>query len=363
MIAGSTPRRRVCHGFESPPESGRRQLVDRKNVTASSVPVLVPLGFTLLRRLADGNVHSGEELAAAVGMTRARVSQVLKDAESTGLRLERIRGRGYRLLDAPPFLASDEIVAALGGRADDVAVEVVDTVDSTNSELLRRAPRSDIHRRLLVAELQTAGRGRRGRHWTAVAGGSLTFSLGWHFEQGAGFLAGLSLAVGVAVVRGLEAAGFSGIELKWPNDLVYGRRKLGGILIEVSGDSLGPSLTVIGVGINVALPAAARREIAQPVTDLATVASRPIDRNTVLASIISALIDVLERYSSDGFAPFLMEWQRRHALQKKPVQVLLPDGGIARGDVVGVDAQGALVIDQQGRRLRFVTGEVSLRRA
>jgi BirA family biotin operon repressor/biotin-[acetyl-CoA-carboxylase] ligase len=334
-----------------------------RNVTASSAPVLVPLGFTLLRRLADGNVHSGEELAAAVGMTRARVSQILKDAESTGLRLERIRGRGYRLLDAPPFLARDEIIAALGTSAPGVSVDVVDSVDSTNSELLRRAPRSDIHRKVLVAELQTAGRGRRGRQWTAVAGGSLTFSLGWHFEQGAGFLAGLSLAVGVGVVRGLEAAAFAGVELKWPNDLVHRRRKLGGILIELSGDSLGPSLTVIGVGINVALPASARREIGQPVTDLAAVAARPVDRNKILACVITALLEVLDRYASDGFAPFMMEWQRRHALQKKPVQVLLPDGGIARGEVVGVDAQGALVIDQQGRRLRFVTGEVSLRRA
>jgi BirA family transcriptional regulator, biotin operon repressor / biotin---[acetyl-CoA-carboxylase] ligase len=347
--------------FEPPVAAGAYWLIG-KNVTASSAPALVPLGFTLLRRLADGNVHSGEELAASVGMTRARVSQVLKDAESAGLRLERIRGRGYRLLDAPPFLARNEIIAALGTRANDIAIDVVDTVDSTNSELLRRAPRTDIHRKLLVAELQTAGRGRRGRQWTAVAGGSLTFSLGWHFEQGAGFLAGLSLAVGVAVVRGLEAAGFAGIELKWPNDLVHGRRKLGGILIEVSGDSLGPSLTVIGVGVNVALPAAARREIAQSVTDLAALSTKPIDRNTVLASVTASLIDVLERYSRDGFTPFMMEWQRRHALQKKPVQVLLPDGGIARGDVVGVDAHGALVIDQQGRRLRFVTGEVSLRR-
>jgi BirA family transcriptional regulator, biotin operon repressor / biotin---[acetyl-CoA-carboxylase] ligase len=336
-------------------------LSDWKNVTAPQNASLVPLGFALLRRLADGEVHSGEALAAAVGVTRARVSQILKDAERTGLKLERLRGRGYRLLDALPFLDRKSIEAAMGGCA--VQVEVVDAIDSTNSELLRRSVRGAVHRRALVAEWQTAGRGRRGREWKAVAGGSLTFSMGWQFEQGAGFLAGLSLAVGVAVVRGMEKSGYAGVELKWPNDLIHRKRKLGGILIELSGDALGPSLTVIGVGINIALPQSARRNIAQPVTDLAALAPGPIDRNRLLASIVIELEALLEHYARDGFAPFMIEWQRRHALQKKPVQVLLPDGGVARGDVVGVDAQGALVIDQRGRRLRFVTGEVSLRRA
>jgi len=216
---------------------------------------------------------------------------------------------------------------------------------------------------LLAAEWQTAGRGRRGRAWTAVAGGSLTFSLGWRFERGAGFLAGLSLAVGVALARALESAGFDGIALKWPNDLVHRHCKLGGILIELTGDALGPSLAVIGVGLNVRLPPAARSEIAQAVTDLAAIAGgRRIDRNAVLAGIVTELATMLEGYARDGFAPLRGEWQRRHAFQKKPVKIVLPDGDTARGDVVGVDADGALVLDQGGRRLRFVTGEVSLRR-
>jgi BirA family biotin operon repressor/biotin-[acetyl-CoA-carboxylase] ligase len=216
--------------------------------------VLTPLGFSLLRQLSDGAFHSGEDLAATVGLTRARVSQLLKQAETAGLALERVRGRGYRLLATPDFLDVKEIRAALealdmevapadakapllpAANDDDligpgalstiplhpaISVEVTDQVDSTSSELLRRAARRDIHGALLAAEWQTAGRGRRGRVWTAVAGGSLTFSLGWRFEQGAGFVAGLSLAVGVAVVRALEAEGLAGVELKWPNDLVH----------------------------------------------------------------------------------------------------------------------------------------------
>ncbi len=333
--------------------------------------MLSPLGFSLLRQLADGAFHSGEDLAAKVGLTRARVSQALKDAETAGLALERIKGRGYRLLEAPDFLDPKRIRAALaalhvnGGNGGNggLSVEVVDQIDSTSSELLRRAQRRDVHGAVLAAEWQTAGRGRRGRAWTAIAGGSLTFSLGWRFEQGAGFLAGLSLAVGVAVARALEAEGFRGVALKWPNDLVYRHMKVGGILIEIQGDALGPSTTVIGVGLNVRLPAAARKEIPVAVTDLAAVAGRKkaIDRNALLGRLVAELAAVLAQYAKEGFAPFAAEWQHRHAYQGKPVTLLLPDGVSVAGKVAGVDASGALVLADGPRRARFLSGEISLR--
>ena len=181
--------------------------------------MLTPLGFSLLRQLSDGAFHSGEDLAATVGLTRARVSQVSKQAETAGLALERVRGRGYRLLATPDFLDADAVRGCVARMAVEVARRNAGAAAATTTsppigarsgrpdrfrrrrELLRRLPRRDIHGAVLAAEWQTAGRGRRGRTWTAVAGGSLTFSLGWRFEQGAGFLAGLSLAVGVAVVQ------------------------------------------------------------------------------------------------------------------------------------------------------------------
>ncbi len=334
--------------------------------------VLTPLGFTLLRELADGDFHSGEDLAAKVGLTRARVSQVLKEAEASGLALERVKGRGYRLLEAPGFLDADTIrrrlveFGAARPVAAPLAIEIVDQIESTSTELSRRSQRRDIHGMLLAAEWQTAGRGRRGRSWTAVAGGSLTFSLGWRFEQGAGFLAGLSLAVGVAVVRALEAEGFTGIALKWPNDLIHRHHKLGGILIALNGDALGPSTVVIGVGINVRLPASVRDELPVPVTDLTSIAARkllPVDRNRLLARLVDELAAVLHQYATEGFAPFAAEWQHRHAYQGKMVKLLLPDGATVTGKVAGVDASGALVLADGPRRARFLSGEISLRRA
>ena len=334
--------------------------------------MLTPLGFSLLRHLADGQFHSGEDLAAKVGLTRARVSQVLKDAEAAGLALERIKGRGYRLTEAPDFLDAKKVQARLGVLAAErgvpfaLGVEVVDQVDSTSSELMRRVQRRDVHGVALAAEWQTAGRGRRGRTWTAIAGGSLTFSLGWRFEQGAGFLAGLSLAIGVAVVRALEADGFRDIALKWPNDVIHRHMKVGGILIDLNGDALGPTTTVIGVGLNVRLPRAARADIHVPVTDLTTVAGKrapPIDRNRLLAGLLAELASVLETYANEGFAPFAAEWQHRHAYQGKPVRLLLPDGATVTGKVAGVDASGALVLADGPRRARFLSGEITLRRA
>ena len=334
--------------------------------------MLTPLGFSLLRRLADGDFHSGEDLAAKVGLTRARVSQVLKEAEAAGLAMERIKGRGYRLLEAPNFLdpkAIKTFLAELDAERRSltpVTIEVVDEIDSTSNELMRRVARRDVHGVALAAEWQTAGRGRRGRTWTAIVGGSLMFSLGWRFEQGAGFLAGLSLAVGVAVARALEAEGFTGIALKWPNDLIHRHLKLGGILIELNGDALGPSTTVIGIGLNVRLPDGARGDIAQPVTDLATVAGRKrhlIDRNRLIARLLVELADVLKRYASEGFAAFAAEWQHRHAYQGKMVRLVLPDGAAVTGKVAGVDASGALVLADGPRRARFLSGEITLRRA
>ncbi len=154
--------------------------------------------------------------------------------------------------------------------------------------------------------------------------------------------------------------------LKWPNDLIHRHLKVGGILIELNGDALGPTTTVIGVGLNVRIPAAARKDIPVPVTDLASIAGRrapPIDRNRLLAALLTELAAALHLYESEGFAPFAAEWQHRHAYQGKPVRLLLPDGATVTGKVAGVDASGALVLADGPRRARFLSGEITLRRA
>jgi BirA family biotin operon repressor/biotin-[acetyl-CoA-carboxylase] ligase len=249
----------------------------------------------------------------------------------------------------------------LGTAAARFSVEIVDRIGSTNTLLVQRAAAGAADRTVIAAEWQTDGRGRRGRVWHALPGAALTFSLLWRFEQGAGLLAGLSLAVGVAVTRVLAQFGVRDAGLKWPNDVLWRGRKLAGILIEVQGDMLGPSAAVIGIGLNCRVPAALLDRIDQPAADIAGASGTAPERNRLLASLLMELDRVLTVFARDGFAPLREEWQRCHVYQDKPVKIALPDGGIVNGMAEGVAENGALLLATQSGQLRFHSGEVSLR--
>lgn len=320
-----------------------------------------PLTFPVLRLLADGEFHSGEEIAQELGVSRASVSNALKDMDQAGISLYKVRGRGYCLPDPPGWLEAEAIYAALGERAGLFNMDVLDSVDSTNSLLLRKAALGAPGGSCVVAEMQTAGRGRRGRQWQASLGGSLTFSLLWRFSQGAAFLSGLSLAVGVALMRALRDVGLSGAELKWPNDVLHGYRKLAGILIELQGDMLGPSAAVIGVGLNVRLSGQAIDRIDQAVVDLHTLTGASPDRNRLLALLLGRLADVLQQFEAEGFAPLREEWAGYHAYHGKPVRLMMPAGHHREGTVLDVADDGALVVQSGDDVQRFTSGELSLR--
>ena len=192
-------------------------------------------------------------------------------------------------------------------------------------------------------------------------GAALTFSLLWRFEQGAAALAGLSLAVGLAVTRALEPCGVHDAGLKWPNDVLWRGRKLAGILIEMQGDMLGPSAAVIGVGLNCRLPAPLLARIDQPAVDVATAGGTAPDRNRLLAGVLIELDRILTEFAGAGFAPFRDAWQRCHVYQGKPVKIALPDGGIVNGTAEGVAENGALLLATHSGQLRLHSGEVSLR--
>jgi BirA family biotin operon repressor/biotin-[acetyl-CoA-carboxylase] ligase len=268
-------------------------------------------------------------------------------------------------VSAPSLAAlQSEAIAADLGEHPVLRVEVVASIDSTNGELGRRASLREIHGLALAAERQTAGRGRQGRRWESIEGGSLTFSLGWRFARGASGLSGVTLAAGLAVARALESIGYRGVELKWPNDLLHRGAKLGGILVELTGDAKGSSLAIVGVGLNLQLPPELRAALGRPVTDLASLSgNEAIDRNAMLAGILRELAAVLTTFAAQGFAPLREDWEQRHALQRQQVDLQLPDGGTARGVVLGVDADGALMLDGDGGHRRFVSGEASLVRA
>ena len=318
----------------------------------------VPRLLTLLRELDDQNFRSGTWLAERLGLSRASVNLTLRDAETLGIPLQRLRGSGYRLAEAQSWLDSETIRHHLGDLP--VQVDVLDEIDSTNSELMRRGALPNGY--CLCAECQTAGRGRWGRQWLAQPGASLAFSLVWNGDGGLADLTGLSLVVGVGIARALRDLGIGDVKLKWPNDVIVDFQKLAGTLIEVRGDAMGPCQAIIGIGVNVALTMAARSRIGQPATSMQQYLPAPLDRNQILASLLRQLWLTLEQFKQQGFAAFAAEWQDWHAYEGLPVEVRFASGETANGRVRGIGPAGELLLaTAQGQRL-FASGEVSLRR-
>lgn len=328
-----------------------------------SIPGMKALASSVLKRLSDGDFHSGERLARALDLSRASIWHAVRELESAGLEVYKVRGRGYRLARPLTLLDRGEIERCLGAQRGRFLLDVRDTVDSTNTVLLQRAAGGAPGGTVVAAEWQTGGRGRQGRPWHAGLGEALTFSLLWRCERGAAALSGLSLAVGVALARALAAAGAPDTVLKWPNDVLWRGRKLCGILIELAGDTLGPTAAAIGIGVNVQLSEATRARISQPAADLEEACGRAPDRNRLLAGVLAELDSALDAFARDGFGPVRAEWQRRHAHQDRRVTLALPGGGRLTGRARGVADDGALLLETRAGTQRYHSGEVTLRSA
>ena len=321
--------------------------------------------WRLLDLLADGEFHSGEVLAARLGVSRASVFNALADVADYGVELQRIRGRGYRLARPWQRLERDEIVRWLGDDAGQFAIEVLSQAASSNTLLLQRTrlesagggvPSGSV----LAVELQTAGRGRVGRTWHSALGGTLTFSLLWRFDCGLNALSGLSLAVGVAIARALALFGAQGVLLKWPNDILTPQGKLGGVLIETQGDMLGPSTVVIGIGLNCNLPARLTRQIDQPACALDEVCGDMPTRNQLLAAILRELACVLRQFAQGGFAACRAEWEQYHIHRDQPVRLRMADGSTVSGIARGISDIGELCLETAQGMRHFNSGEVGM---
>jgi BirA family biotin operon repressor/biotin-[acetyl-CoA-carboxylase] ligase len=319
-----------------------------------------------LRLLADGELHSGVELATRLGVTRAAVWKLLHAAaEELSLEIETVRGQGYRLREPPELLEADAIEAALPDaiRGQLAGIEVLDSVASTNARLMALAGEGAPSGLVCLAERQVAGRGRAGRSWVSPFGSNLYLSLLWRYPHAPAQLGGLSLACGVTAAGALAEAGVRDIGLKWPNDLHWRRRKLGGLLLEVAGESQGPSQVVAGIGVNRRLSPNQAAGIDQPWVDLDEILGpRSIGRNALAVAMIGALVRALTGYGEQGLRPFLPGWAQFDTYLGQPVEVIAGDNRL-RGTAAGVNADGALLLDTENGRRTLYAGEVSLRPA
>ena len=321
--------------------------------------------FPILKQLADGKFHSGEALATHFGVTRATIWNAVQHAQSLGIEIFSVRGRGYKLPQPIDFLDEKQVLQAIGEQRAWFKLEILDEVPSTNTYLMQQASKGAAHVTCVAAHVQSKGRGRRGRTWVSALGSSLTFSLLWRFNCSAAALSGLSLAVGVALIRALTSLGVTNAQLKWPNDVLIDNKKLAGILIDLNGDMDGPSAAVVGVGVNLRLPENVLNNIDQPAIDLATTSidadSSQIDQNKLLGVLLKNLADVLSDFEQNGFLGVRDEWLRYHAYQNKAVRMLLHDGRNVDGTVSGVADDGILLVETALGLQRFSAGEISLR--
>ena len=275
----------------------------------------------------------------------------------------RVAGGWASIDDEVELLRRAAIRAALSRQATAwlTRLEIRAHLPSTNTALLDRARRGSVAGHVLAAEVQTAGRGRRGRDWHSPFGQSLALSLGFALPRPAAEMGAYSLVAGLAVRAALADVGVSDVALKWPNDILLGGRKLAGILLEGGGPPLRD--IVVGIGVNIGRRAAVAEHVEQPVAALAErLRTRP--RNRLLAGVVSRLVAATGRFAEVGFAPFVEAWQQAHQHQRKTVTLTLPaHGRRVTGTALGVDRDGSLRLATPDGLRSFVSGEVSLRPA
>ena len=318
--------------------------------------------YRLIELLADGRFHSGEALGEALSMSRTAVWKHIRQLAQLGLEVHAVRGRGYRLARPLELLDRSVIEAGLGSAAARrlQALDLFHDIDSTSDHLKRSCvPLAGGRGRACLAEWQRAGRGRRGRGWVSPYGSNLYLSLAWGFEGGLENPGGLSLAAAVAVLRALRRIGIDDAGLKWPNDILLDGGKLAGILLELAGEASGPVTVVTGVGVNIGMPEQAAGDIDQPWSDLGRRLREP-SRNRLAVLLLEELSAAMEDFGVRGLAGFLDEWQRHDLIDGRDIRLRIGER-VVRGRACGVDAQGALVMQDGAGLRRYHAGEVSVR--
>jgi BirA family biotin operon repressor/biotin-[acetyl-CoA-carboxylase] ligase len=317
---------------------------------------------TLLAMLADGQFHSGQQLANDLGVSRTAIWKHLASIQAKGLEVNAIKGKGYSL-SAPVELLDETIIRRFltpSVQQRLAGLKIFHEIDSTNRYLRDVVAVDSIHAKVILAEYQSEGKGRGNNQWLTGMASGLSLSIGWHFDSAPATLSALSLATGVVLSRSLRQFGNQPIQLKWPNDLVYGAAKLGGILIESRGQLAGPVDVIIGIGINVQLPRKVTDLIEQNVTDLTTVYGTTPSRNGLAGVIINNMFELLENYTIHGFESWIDEWRKLDYGRGKQAIIRLPNQDIP-GQIVDIDENGYLLMSVNGKLIKYSSGDLSLR--
>jgi BirA family transcriptional regulator, biotin operon repressor / biotin---[acetyl-CoA-carboxylase] ligase len=318
--------------------------------------------LTILAILADGRFHSGTELAAALTMSRSAVWKHVNSLSALGLHYFAISGKGYSLDRPLELLDKSKILAAINTPARSLIgnLDIFDCIASTNSYLAEQAKQGGISGSICLAEQQTAGKGRRGRHWVSPFGSNIYLSILWRFQVSPVAISGLSLVIGIAIIRTLKSIYHKDFQLKWPNDIYFGNKKLGGILVEVTGESEGPCTAVIGLGLNLYLSAANAEPITQQWTDLSKITvENQLNRNMLVGILLEQLLTIIADFERNGITAYVDEWRSYDCLKDQSATLFVGQRCYA-GTVRGINNQGLLMMEMtDGSTQAFASGEVS----
>lgn len=316
----------------------------------------------LVRLLAVGGYQSGEAFARKLGSSRATVSRYIKQLKSMGLQVSATAGKGY-CLAYPVELLDEAIIRENVQEQMLFRLEIFDEIESTNTYLLDDEPPPAGKATVALAEFQARARGRKGRTWLAPFGSGVCLSVSWQFAEKPPDFSALTLALGVAVIRALKSLGVQGVQLKWPNDVIWDGGKLAGILTEMQGEPLGAAHVVAGIGLNVRLPAHTRigGPQALPPVDLQRVcAGNTPSRNALAGALISETIIALRAFGETGLESFFDEWRAADGLAHAAVE-LSHGGQVWPGVARSIDRSGALLFERDGHTRPVISGELSLR--
>ncbi|PWK54161.1 bifunctional biotin--[acetyl-CoA-carboxylase] ligase/biotin operon repressor BirA [Pleionea mediterranea] len=310
----------------------------------------------LLLILSDGRFHSGEAIAQQLNTTRASIWKYIKQLRSLGADIYSVKGKGYRIPGGLELLDQAWLTQALKSFTQPENIHVVTSIASTNQFLLNQT--SNPSPQICVAEYQSSGRGRLGRNWHSPFARNIYLSMRQTLPLPIDALSGLSLAVGCRIADALTSLGAMGVQLKWPNDLRVNGRKLGGVLVEIAGQSDSGCELVIGLGLNWDM--SEDSPIDQHWQNLKPLVNSRVSRNHVVATLCKALAACLTDFSQFGFSHFKADWEQLDEFKNKPV-VLLQGNKKTVGVSRGVDTSGALLLEKDGSVMSFIGGEVSLR--
>ncbi len=314
----------------------------------------------IVKLLNTGHFVSGNLLAVTLHISRSRVWQIIQKLKTSGLQIDAVSGKGYKLIQTVELLEKTQIEKHLKtyNHFKNSNIKVLTHVDSTNLHLLKHFKKYS-NPTVILAESQYAGRGRRGKSWMGSFASGLALSFYHQFTIANNQLAGLSLITGLSIIKALQDINIHA-KIKWPNDIYVNNKKLAGILIDIISSKNNQSKVVTGIGLNINLPDNIKQKIDQPIIDLHSITNKTISRNQLSALIIKHIHHYYHLFEQNGLKPLLREWQQYDCLLDKKISIKHNNETLL-GIAKGVTDTGALKVSINGQISTLYSGEVSLK--